>query len=243
MPEPSLTDRIQHQTATIATMSADPRNAAKLERVFDGLKDLIIELQHWTRADAFLYLTLPTDILEQPIESLRPSTKLRNILLRNDIYTIEDLLEYSLPDLMRIDRFGPTHVDELQALLEAKDWHLAWHHVDPPPGDSWIRLPNRTMLRSRVGRAPISQLATDRLTGVRWSTTVYNLHWLDQRGIGRVGDLTRLTRDQFCAVGWLKFGQNEQDKMLIWADRLLKHYNLSWGQPAPEVPCSQLQPA
>lgn len=164
----------------------------------------------------FLYLTLPAEELEVligtfnfgPSARLTDVNRIRNTLLREHIFTVEDLLSWSRTELIAVRVLGEKLVDIIEAALHQRGWHLSQHDVRdiaPPLGDRWVRMySGRVVLLSRLGRESVAELRpalTDCKTGrSRFYSLVLNA--LVDLDVLSIGQLLELSNRQLARLKW-----------------------------------------
>lgn len=196
---------------------------------------------------SYLYLVLPSYLLDQPVTEL-PGLSPRTAKLLQDriIETLEDLLEHSKEELLRQRGFGPEALAEVNAFMadyEDVTLHLSPHDErlpEPPPGDDWVRMSagtehERWVLRSRLTRAAVFDLEETPYPDYRI------LRHLGQKlRIVRVGQLLTTGRAALLAADWSDIkltiayiGESDADPAQYAAERLeylLSRYGLSFPE-------------
>ncbi len=154
--------------------------------------------------DDFLYLTLPREVLDQPVNTLKLTERPLNCLHRENISTVDDLLQRSGPELLEIRNFGAVSLREVTTRLDERGWHLSTHGqgLAPPPGDQWVKYQDWLFLRSRFIRLPVDKI-------LRWNSQI--IASLKELGIVTVGQLVSLTDVEVLRLPW-----DEKPATYVW---------------------------
>lgn len=154
----------------------------------------------------FLYLTLPPDELDRPIEDLDFSIRTYNCLKREGVHNVRDLLQWSEAELLDIRNFGDKSLGEVKANIVSQGWHLSPHsdrYVKPPPGDQWVMLQGdsghvtiRRLLSSAMGY-PVAAVLPDPS-----ETRSDLITCLERFGIVTVGQILDHGVDNLASLPW-----------------------------------------
>jgi hypothetical protein len=154
-----------------------------------------IDIEAARKHEPFLYLRLSADDLAQSIDTLGFSPGTRSHLMREDISTLEDLLERSESELLGI-RMNAGRVEEIKRLLSHHGWYLSPHDrgIAAPPGDRWVTIKGYTWQVSRLHRVSILRLAGEE------DQAIFQI--LEQYGIRTVADLLQSARSRIVKIPW-----------------------------------------
>jgi DNA-directed RNA polymerase alpha subunit len=206
------------------------RNGVPETQISDALAALeAVRRERDLSQDPFLYLTLPRPVLELPVESRGYSTRLLNTLNRNDVYTLEDLLEHRPLELLDFRLLGTGMLDTVQEDLANLGLHLADPATEPPEGDRWVQVMTSptnyvTRLHSRLHRLDIMVLAYIPAP-FALTTESYSIPW--RQGIRTIGDLLDRTEAELLALPWRTHGRARVRAIT----RCLAYFDLTVKQP------------
>ena len=176
--------------------------------------------------DEFQYLSLPSDVLDQPIDIFNFRVIVENILKREGTFTVIDLLSWNEDDLLDLRQFGTRSLDEVKQALAKHGWQLTDTSLPPPPGDRWIGFGHRVILAGQAKRMSVMRLTQVRSHGMDWRITSDWLEFLEAKGVTHIGDLTSMGPERFKSLGW----ESDADGKLAWVRVLLAAASLSLAE-------------